>query len=270
MITFLFILLYKLYHKDTGISETIYLAFAFGFALIVFSSFGIEKLWSKYLKLRILKLFLFPGAVVHELSHTLLCLITGTTIKELNIFKLEGDGIKYDKPKAPVIFDFFITTAPIFGCAFILILISIILGNPIRIDESLPYEVTFSIKAVFDYSKNFLDIIWLTLNEFWGHGFHTISSIIFIIASIIFTVSMAPHKSDIKYIVLGFIILGISLYVLEWFDISLLGYKWWVEMLDSSWRITSYIISILLTILFISSILIGVIKVIKLTIGHKG
>lgn len=269
MIMFFFILLYKLYHKNTEISETIYLAFAFGFAMIVFLSFGIEKLWSRFLKLRILKLFLFPGAIVHELSHTLLCLITGTTIKELNILKLESDGIKYDKPKVPFLFDFFITTAPIFGCTFVLILVSIILGNPIRINESLPYEVTFSIKAVFDYAKNFLDIIWLTLSEFWGHGFRTISSIVFVIASVIFTVSMAPHKSDIKYTVLGFIILGMSLYVLEWFDISLLRYKWWVEMLDSSWRITSYIISILLTILFISSVIFGAIKCVKLTIGHK-
>ncbi len=242
MITFFFILLYKLYHKNTGISETIYLAFAFGFVLIVFSSFGIEKLWSKYLKFRLLKLFLFPGAVVHDLSHALLCLITGTTIKDLNILKLENGGIKYGKPKVPVLFDFFIATAPIFGCAFALILISIVLGNPIRVSESLPYEVTFSIKAVFDYAKNFLDIIWVTLNAFWGHGFRTISSIIFIIASVIFTVSMAPHKGDIKYIVLGFIFLGLSLYALEWFGISLLGYKWWVVILDNSWRMMSYII----------------------------
>ncbi|KKL03805.1 hypothetical protein LCGC14_2622440 [marine sediment metagenome] len=270
MITLLFVLLYKLYHKNTGISETIYLAFAFGFVLIVFSSFGIEKLWSKYLKLRILKFFLFPGAVVHELSHALLCLATGTTIKDLNILKLEDGGIKYDKPKVPILFDFFIATAPIFGCAFVLILISIILGNPIRVNESLPYEVTFSIKAIFDYAKNFLDIIWLTINAFWGRGFHTISSIIFVIASIILTVSMAPHRADIKYIVLGFIILGFILYALEWFGISLLGYKWWVVILDNSWRMMSYIISMLLTILFISSIIIGIIKVIKLTLGHKG
>ncbi|MFQ5964163.1 MAG: hypothetical protein ACE5KZ_07760 [Candidatus Scalinduaceae bacterium] len=225
---------------------------------------------SKYLKLRAFKLFLFPGAVVHELSHALLCLITGTTIKELNIFRLENGSLEYDKPKVPILFDFLIATAPLFGCAFILILISIILGNPIRVNESLPYEVSLSIKAVFDYSKNFLDIIWLTLNEFWKHGFSTVSSIIFIIASIIFTVSMAPHKGDIKYTVLGFIILGFTLYVLEWFGISLLGYKWWEEILDNSWRIISYIISILLTILFVSSVIIGVIKGIKLTLGYKG
>jgi hypothetical protein len=269
MITFLFVSLYKLYHKNAGISETIYLAFAFGFALIVFSSFGIEKLWSKYSKLRIHKFFLFPGAVIHELSHALLCLATGTTIKDLNILKLESGGVKYDKPKVPILFDFFIATAPIFGCASVLILVSIILGNPIRVDESLPHEVTFSIKAIFDYAKNFLDIIWLTINAFWGRGFHTISSIIFVIASIILTVSMAPHKADIKYIVLGFIILGSTLYVLELFGISLLGYKWWVAILDNSWRMMSYIISMLLTILFISAIIIGVIKGIRLTLGRK-
>jgi hypothetical protein len=81
---------------------------------------------------------------------------------------------------------------------------------------------------------------------------------------------MAPHKSDIKYIVLGFIILGCTLYALEMFGIiSLLDYEWWVVILDNSWRMTSYIISILLTILFISAIVIGVMKVIMLTFGSK-
>jgi len=199
-----------------------------------------------------------------------MCLITGTTIKELNIFKLENGSIQYDRPKIPFLFDFFIATAPIFGCAFVLILISIILGNPIRVDETLPNEMTFSIKIVFDYAKNFLDMIWLTLNAFWKSGFRSISSVFFIIASIIFTVTMAPHKSDIKYIVLGFIILGSALFALEWFGVSLLGYKWWDKTLDDSWKILTYIISILLTMLFISSIIIGMIKGVKLIFGHKG
>jgi len=246
------------------------LAFAFGFIVLVFTSFGIEKLWSKHINVKAVRFFLFPGAVIHELSHAFICLITGTTIKELNIFKLENGSIQYDRPKIPFLFDFFIATSPIFGCAFILILISIILGNPIRVDETLPNEMTFSIKIVFDYAKNFLDMIWLTLNAFWKSGFRSISSVLFIIASIIFTVSMAPHKSDIKYIVLGFIILGSALFALEWFGVSLLGYKWWDKALDDSWRILTYVISILLTILFISSIIIGMIKGVKLTFGHKG
>ena len=246
------------------------MAFAFGFIVIVFTSFGIEKLWSKYISIKAVRFFLFPGAVIHELSHAFICLITGTTIKELNIFKLENGSIQYDRPKIPFLFDFFIATSPIFGCAFILILISIILGNPIRVDETLPNEMTFSFKIVFDYAKNFLDMIWLTLNAFWNSGFHSISSIIFIIASIIFTVSMAPHKSDLKYIVLGFIILGLILFTLEWSGISLLQYKWWDKMLDRSWVIITYITSILMTVLFVSSIIVGIIKGVKLTFGHKG
>ncbi len=266
----LFFILYKLYPRHTGRPETVYLAFAFGFIVITFTSFGIEKLWTKYLNLKIVKSFLFPGTVIHELSHAFLCLITGTTIKDLNIFKIENSGgLQHDRPKVPYLFDFFIATAPIFGCAFVLILVSIILGNPIQVSESLPKEMTFSMKLVFDYAKNFLDMIWLTLNAFWKIGFHSISSILFIIASIIFTVSIAPHKRDIKYIVLGFIVLGTALFFLEIFGISLLGYKWWDQALEDSWRIVTYIISLLLTILFITSIIIGILKGVRLTFGHK-
>jgi hypothetical protein len=70
--------------------------------------------------------------------------------------------------------------------------------------------------------------------------------------------------------VLGFIILGTALFFLELFGISLLAYKWWDQALDNSWRIVTYIISLLLTILFITSIIIGIIKGIRLTFGHKG
>lgn len=266
----LFFVLYKLYPRHTGSPETVYLAFAFGFIVIIFASFGIEKLWSKYLNTKIVKSFLFPGTVIHELSHAFLCLITGTTIKDLNIFRIENSsGLQHDRPKVPYLFDFFIAISPIFGCAFVLILASIILGNPIKVSESLPNEMSFSMKLVFDYARNFLDMIRLTLNAFWKIGFHSISSILFIIASIIFTVSMAPHKRDIKYIVLGFIILGTILFFLELFGVSLLGYKWWDQALEDSWRIVTYIISLLLTILFITSIIIGIIKGIRLTFGHK-
>ncbi len=270
MTILLFFILYKLYPRHTRSPETVYLAFAFGFIVITFTSFGIERLWTKHLNLKIIKSFLLPGAAVHKLSRTFLCLITGTTIKDLNIFKLDdGDGLQYDRPKVPYLFDFFISTSPIFGCACVLILTSIVLRNPIQVSESLPIETTFSMKLVFDYAKNFLDMIWLTLNTFWEIGFHSISSILFITASIIFTVSMAPHKRDIKYIVLGFIILGTILYFLELLGISLLDYRWWDQALQDSWRIVTYIISLLLTILFITSIIIGIIKGIRLTLGHK-
>ncbi len=265
----LFFILYKLYPRHTRSPETIYLAFAFGFIVIVFTSFGIEKLWSKYLNAKIVKSFLLPGAVIHKLSHALLCLVTGTTINELNIFKLENSGIQHDRPKVPYLFDFFIAISPIFGCAFVLILSSIILGNPIQVSESLPNEMTFSMKLVFDYARNFLDMIWVTLDLFWKSGFQSISSILFIIASIIFTVSMAPNKRDIKYIVLGFIVLGTALFFLEISGVSLLDYKWWDQALQNSWRIVTYIISMLLTILFITSIIIGFMKGIKLTFGYK-
>ncbi|MDR4505171.1 MAG: M50 family metallopeptidase [Candidatus Scalindua sp.] len=232
-------------------------------------SFGIEKLWEKHLNVKVIKFFLFPGIIVHELSHALLCLITGTTIKELNIFKPVSGTIKYDRPKIPFLFDFFISASPLFGCAFALVVTSVILGNPIRVDETLPNEFTYSLKAVFEYAKDSLDILQLTLNKFWTQGFHTIGSVIFFLASIIFTVSMAPHRSDIKYIVLGFLVLGLSLFGLEWIGISLLEYKWWQEILDNAWRTISYILSILLTILLITAIIVGLINATKLVFGRK-
>ena len=80
---------------------------------------------------------------------------------------------------------------------------------------------------------------------------------------------MAPRRGEIKYIVLGFIIIGIGLFGLEWIGISLLDYKWWQSTLDNSWIITSYILSVLLTILLITAIIVGILKAAKLIFGRK-
>ena len=80
---------------------------------------------------------------------------------------------------------------------------------------------------------------------------------------------MAPKKSEIRYVVPGFIILGSVLFVLEKCGISFLDYTWWQEVLSDSWRIVTYIVSILLTILGITLMVVGFIKGFKLVFGYK-
>ena len=97
----------------------------------------------KYADAKIIKVFLLPGSIVHDLSHALVCLITGTTIKELNLFALNDSEIKYDKPKIPVLFDFLIVAAPIFGCAFFIFLYQRYLATPSASRNLLITSFTF-------------------------------------------------------------------------------------------------------------------------------
>lgn len=249
----------------------IYFSLAIGLIMVVFLSFAICGLWTKYANLKTVKGFLFPGTIVHELSHAFLCLITGTTIKELNLFTSNNTGIKYDKPKVPFLFDFAIASAPIFGCAFFIFFISKILSNPINLNSTFPQEIHFTVKGFFDLIRHLLDTVWVTFNTFRDHlHLKNIRHIFFVLTIIIFTVSMAPHNQDIKHLVLGFGILSLIFFFLEKVDIRLLKYHGWDFFIKKLWGITTLSISVLATLLFFTLTIMGFIKGYRLTFGHKG
>ncbi|OHB69604.1 MAG: hypothetical protein A2W17_07445 [Planctomycetes bacterium RBG_16_41_13] len=249
----------------------IYFSLAIGIILIMFLSFATNGLWVKYINNKFLKGFLLPGAIVHELSHALLCLITGTTISELNLFRTDNTGIKYDKPKVPFVFDFIITSAPLFGCAFFILFISGILSNPIRVNNAFPEEILLSFNGLFNLIRYLLDSVWITFHSFRSQfRIEEVRHVLFLFAIIVFTVSMSPHKQDFKYLIPGFAILFAILFFLEKFGVSLLKNSWWSYFIKELWTITTLSISVLATLLFFTLIIMGFIKGYRLTFGQKG
>ncbi len=247
--------------------DTIYLAFSFSVIGIIVVSLCIRNLWDKYGNTKVINWFLLPGAIVKGFSYTISCLITGTTINQLSIY---GDSreIVYEKPKVRGVFDFIIALSPLFGCAFAVVLISIFIESPIKLKETLPNEITFSIDSMKEYMKSYMDTVWLSFNNFRENGFSTLRSAVCLIFSIIFTVSMAPRRREIKFLIPGLIFLGAILFAQEVYGIALLDYKWWHNALIFSWMITTYIISILLTILVFSVIIVLLIRGFHLSLGR--
>lgn len=56
--------------------------------------------------------FLFPGIIIHELAHTLLCLTTFTKIHSIKLFSKDGGFVLHQKPKFLLI-SFLISIAPL-------------------------------------------------------------------------------------------------------------------------------------------------------------
>lgn len=56
-------------------------------------------------------LILFPGVIIHELSHVLACLITFTRIKTLKLFSKNGGFVIHNKPRFLAV-SFIISIAP--------------------------------------------------------------------------------------------------------------------------------------------------------------
>lgn len=249
----------------------IYFLLAISLILVILLSFAISGLWEKHANAKIIKVFLFPGAVVHELSHALLCLATGTTIKELNVFSSNGGGIKYDKPKVTGIFDFIITSAPVFGCAFFIFFISKILSNPIHFSNTFPSESHATLSGFFTLIQHLYDAVLANFDTFRRQlQIKNIHHIILVLAIIIFTVSIAPQKQDIKYLIIGFGVLSGIFFFLEKFGIHLAKNTWWNFCVKELWVITALAISVLIPLLFITLIIMGFGKGYTFAFGRRG
>ena len=249
----------------------IYFLLAIGLILIILLSFATYGLWTKYANTKFIKRFLLPGSIVHELSHALLCLATGTTIKELNIFSSKSTGIKYDKPKVPFVFDFIIVAAPIFACAFFVFFIPKILANPIHFSHTFPQESHSSLSGFFALIQQLYDAVINNFYTFWKQlHLLNIRHIFYLLTIIVFTVSMSPQKQDLKYLIIGFVILSLIFFFLDKVGVQLLKNRWWNFCLKELWVITTLTITVLVSLLFITLIMMGLGKGYSMTIGHKG
>ena len=242
-----------------------------GLILVAILSASVSGLCKKFADAKIIRIILLPGSIVHDLSHALVCLITGTTIKELNLFTLNDSEIKYDKPKIPVLFDFLIVAAPIFGCAFFIFFISTILGNPIRLNQSVNYEFHFSLYGIFCIVKYLYFAAVATFCSFYRQ-FHitNIGHIFFFMTVLVFSFSMAPKKEDIKFLLLGFFVLALTFFCLERFGVRMLKYSWWRFCIHDLWVITVLSLCALVFLFSSTLVLMGIAAGYNGTIGRKG
>jgi hypothetical protein len=107
--------------QDINLGAVILLIAAFGY----FSNF----LNWRFLNYGITRLLYYIGALVHETSHAILCVLTGAKIEEFTVFA-EQPQVVHQKSKIPFLGELLISAAPIAGGLLFLFLINrFALGN---------------------------------------------------------------------------------------------------------------------------------------------
>lgn len=244
----------------------LYFAVAIELLVIVFLSYGVERLWVKHINNRFLRILLFPGSVAHVLSHAILCLITGATIRNLNIFRFENNEVQFERPRIKVVGNFLIAAAPIFGCGVAILFLAKFLGSSVNENQHIPNNIGW-----YDNVRSLSDSIKITLLAFWREiNDHKAYPLLFIFLSIIFTVSMAPKREEFKFLILGLIVLAAIPFSIEMYGVSLRNNYWWGVILNWMWRLITLSVSVLSAILCITLIIIGIFTGFRLTFSSKG
>gem|GEM_PF-1644672 len=84
------------------------------------------------------RLFAIPGVILHEFAHAGACLITGTKIHRIRLFKREGGEVAHEHSRIPIVGPLLITFAPLFiGYGALIVLAGrvlpgteVVLGHP--------------------------------------------------------------------------------------------------------------------------------------------
>ena len=97
--------------------------------LVVFLGYISNWLNWRYLNYKTTQFLYYIGAFVHEASHAILCILTGAKVREFSFFT-STPHVTHTKSKIPLVGNFLISSAPIFGGLFFLYLINhFVLGN---------------------------------------------------------------------------------------------------------------------------------------------
>jgi hypothetical protein len=102
-----------------------------GVVIILIAAFGYlsNTLNWRYLNYGIIRFLYYIGALVHETSHAVLCILTGAKIREFTVFS-DQPRVVHERSKLPIVGELLISAAPIAGGLLFLFLVNrFVLGN---------------------------------------------------------------------------------------------------------------------------------------------
>jgi hypothetical protein len=210
-----------------------------GLTILLISAFGFISNWlnGRYLNYQPIRTLYYIGALVHELSHALLCVLTGAKIEEIVIFSSQPH-VTHRPSRIPVIGEALISIAPIAGGLLFLFLVNrYLLGNYFMLPQlagqsgwSEPEKILtgflaqvniftwqswvmiflfFNVGAMLGPSPRDLKNIWLALIvlffiswpllEYWG-----IFAIIIILINIVLQLALILIKGILRTLFLPF------------------------------------------------------------------
>ena len=166
--------------------------------LVIVISFLIDFFLSNSLLGKSYRIFVAPGIILHELSHALLCFLTGAKMTRISFFEKNGGSVQHHPSKIPILGPIAISVAPfIFGAAVIFFLsrrLGIEGPNLAGIDVSKDGIISFFKTAV--ENVNFRDAKTLI--------------ILYLVLSI--SVTMTPSFQDLRNMFLSLVVLALGGY----------------------------------------------------------
>jgi len=174
--------------------------------LVIFLSNLITRLMTSATSGMLFRLVIFPGVLVHELSHYLMCKLTGARVVEMKLFEKQqaggqtvyGGHVTHESSKLPLIGDPLISFAPVFGCLGVMAVLTWAAGDPLAFHNHPASTQELKFAPLSNLTATVQGVVYVVAHlpgqiidnagdwKFWGYLYLTIS----------LAVALAPSKQD--------------------------------------------------------------------------
>lgn len=173
--------------------------------IILIIAFLIDFLLIRSVLGKAYRIFVAPGVILHELAHTLMCLLTGAKMSKISFFEKTGGSVEHTQSKIPIIGPILISLAPFAAGSVAIYFLSKTLGLS-QIDFQ---TLHFSQNNIFNFIGSIFRSIHLTSAKDW--------IIVYLVLSI--AVTMTPSWQDFKNIIGSLLLIGITIFFINYFHL---------------------------------------------------
>ncbi len=156
---------------------------------------------------------IWPGILIHELSHGIVGKCMGAKITDVSLFSKKGGSVTHTKPKIPIIGVPFTAMAPLFGCTLTLFGLMYLFGfeDKFLFFEFKEWSLTSFFSEIIKVGQGIIQVFYLEFRNwmFW----------IFLYLALALTTAIAPSNQDFKNAWLGILIIFFTLAAFLYFEI---------------------------------------------------
>ena len=242
-----------------------YLALTFWLLVIVFTAWGVQRLWAGMIQEKLLNTMLLPGTLVAQIGHVLGLLVTGATISNTTIINDDETGAPATttnpEPKIPIVGPIVIGLLPILACAAAIFFVAAFFGQPIlksltpsAVGPTLPTNLAGFWQMLRDQITLVESIVAATIAADYGIW----QTWVFFYLVICLAIRIAPFPGTLRGSLGAIVLMGIGLAVIaSLFDVQ-------DPRVLNAWAVLNLTLAILLLLLFASLIARGGIGLYKL------
>jgi hypothetical protein len=248
----------------------LYVALTFWLLVIVFSAWGVHRLWSGMVKPRTVNSVLLPGTLVAQLGHVLGLLVTGATVSNTTLYKDDDSGepetTKDAKPRIPIIGPVIIGLLPLLACATAIFFVARYIGAGLveRMTETpVASALPTTLAGVWGLLRDQITLAENAMNGALGADTGSWHAWLFLYLVVCLTVRMAPFPGTLRGSLGAILLLGIGCAIVGTFMQST------GSTVESGWAIMSLSVAVLSLLLLASLAIRGGVGLVKLLASNK-